>query len=57
MIKISNTLGDNYGSTLNKVSFANIYLTFNYYFYRNSMSDDFCHHIHPGGVMIVVERT
>jgi len=25
--------------------------------YRNSTSDEFCHHFHPGGVMVVVERT
>ena len=24
---------------------------------RNSTSDEFCHHFHPGGVMVVVERT
>jgi len=26
-------------------------------FHRNSTSDEFCHHFHPGGVMVVVERT
>ena len=25
--------------------------------YRNSTSDDFCYHFHPGGVMVVIVRT